>query len=231
MQIQALHILLVEDNDSLRDATRDLLINHGHQVTAVSCAEEVDDTPTRDVPDLYLIDVNLPGENGFELAQRVRKSHFGAGIVLITARGQLDDKVQGYNSGADNYLVKPVEQTELLVCIQSIARRLNSQEQVVDADLVLDVQALSLRGAEGEVALTYPESLLLTAMSRAVGHKLERWQAMQLIDAKDKGLVPANLEMRISSLRKKMDTCGAPADAIRTIRNFGYALSCRVKIV
>ena len=101
----------------------------------------------------------------------------------------------------------------------------------MDADLVLDVQALSLRGAEGEVALTCPESLLLTAMSRAVGHKLERWQAMQLIDAKDKGLVPANLEMRISSLRKKMDTCGAPADAIRTIRNFGYALSCRVKIV
>ena len=72
---------------------------------------------------------------------------------------------------------------------------------------------------------------LLMAMTRAVGQKLERWQAMQLVDAKDKGLSPANLEMRISTLRRKMDVCGAPAEAIRTIRGFGYALSCSVKVV
>ncbi|MEY4663021.1 MAG: hypothetical protein RLZZ239_1494, partial [Pseudomonadota bacterium] len=95
----------------------------------------------------------------------------------------------------------------------------------------LDVQALSLRGPLESVSLTYPESLLLMAMTRAVGQKLERWQAMQLVDAKDKGLSPANLEMRISALRKKMDACGAPAEAIRTIRGFGYALSCHVKVL
>lgn len=227
----SLHILIVEDNDSLREATQELLVQDGHQVTAVSSAEEVDDTPTRDVPDLYLIDVNLPSENGFSLAERIRKSHPAAGIVLMTARGQLQDRLLGYNCGADNYLVKPVEQAELLVCIQNLARRLKSEKQAEVAGLVLDAQALNLHGPADSVALTYPESLLLTAMTRAVGQKLERWQAMQLIDAKDKGLSPANLEMRISALRKKMDSCGAPADAIRTIRGFGYALSCRVKIV
>jgi DNA-binding response OmpR family regulator len=227
----SLHILIVEDNDSLREATQELLFQDGHQVTAVSSAEEVDDTPTRDVPDLYLIDVNLPSENGFSLAERIRKSHPAAGIVLMTARGQLQDRLLGYNCGADNYLVKPVEQAELLVCIQNLARRLKPEKQDEVAGLVLDAQALNLHGPTDSVALTYAESLLLVAMTRAVGQKLERWQAMQLVDAKDKGLSPANLEMRISVLRKKMDACGAPAEAIRTIRGFGYALSCRVKVV
>lgn len=67
----SLHILVVEDNDSLREATVDFLRTQGHQVTGVMCAEEVDDTPTRDVPDLYLVDVNLPGEDGFSLVERV----------------------------------------------------------------------------------------------------------------------------------------------------------------
>lgn len=227
----SLHILIVEDNDNLREATQELLVQHGHQVTAMSCAEDVDDTPTRDVPDLYLIDVNLPDENGFSLAERIRKSHPAAGIVLMTARGQLEDRLLGYTCGADNYLIKPVEQSELLVCIQSLARRIKPAKPNEESELVLDVQALNLRGPLETVSLTYPECLLLMAMSRAVGQKLERWQAMQLVDAKDKGLSPANLEMRISTLRRKMDVCGAPAEAIRTIRGFGYALSCRVKVV
>ena len=229
--LPTLHILIVEDNDNLREATQELLAQQGHQVTAMSCAEDVDDTPTRDVPDLYLIDVNLPGENGFSLAERIRKSHPAAGIVLMTARGQLEDRLLGYTCGADNYLIKPVEQSELLVCIQSLARRIKPAKPHAEADLVLDVQALSLRGPLESVSLTYPESLLLMAMTRAVGQKLERWQAMQLVDPNDKGLVAANLEMRISGLRRKLTACGASKSAILTLRNFGYALSCRIHII
>lgn len=68
----ALNILVVEDNDSLREATVDMLLSHGHQASGVVCAEDMDDAPSRVLPDLYLIDINLPGENGFELAERVR---------------------------------------------------------------------------------------------------------------------------------------------------------------
>lgn len=225
-----IHILVVEDNDSLRDATVDFLQAHGHQTLGVVCAEEVDDTPTRDLPDLYLIDVNLPGEDGFSLAERIRKSQPAAGIVLMTARGQLNDRLEGYAAGADNYLIKPVEQAELLLCVNNLARRLKPSSSRPDDRLELYNQTLCLKGPKGSVTLTHGESILLAAFSRAAGQKLERWQAMQLVDTKDKGLVPANLEMRISALRKKLSACGAPEEAIRTLRGFGYALSCHIEL-
>ena len=227
----ALHIMLVEDNDSLREATLDFLVQYGHQVTGVVCAEDVDDTPTRDLPDLYLIDINLPGENGFSLATRIRKSQPKAGIVMLTARSQLNDRLTGWDCGADNYLIKPVEQAELLSCVNSLGRRLKQAAPAVQTGLlVLDRQTLSLAGPQGRVSLTFAETQLLAALSRAAGQKLERWQAMQLVDSKDKGLVPANLEMRISALRKKLTACGAPANAIQTLRSFGYSLSCEIQL-
>jgi DNA-binding response OmpR family regulator len=224
------HILVVEDNDSLREATVDFLQNQGHQVSGVVLAEDVDDTPTRDLPDLYLIDVNLPGEDGFSLAARIRRSQPLAGIVLVTARGQLSDRLEGYATGADNYLVKPVEKLELLACVNNLARRLKSGHED-PAELILNHQKSLLSGPQGEITLTHGEGLLLAAMCRAAGQKLERWQAMQLIDSKEKGLVAANLEMRISALRKKLTVCGASTDAIRTLRGFGYGLNCPIRVI
>lgn len=222
--------MVVEDNDSLREATVDFLTQQGHQVVGVVCAEDVDDTPIRDLPDLYLIDVNLPGEDGFSLATRIRKSQPLTGIVLLTARSQINDRLTGWNCGADNYLIKPVEQAELLACVSNLGRRLKSISLTDQSFLSLDRQTLSLTGPLGRVALTFGETQLLAAMCRAAGQKLERWQAMQLVDSKDKGLLPANLEMRISALRKKLTVCGAPKDAILTLRNFGYSLSCDIKV-
>ena len=228
----SLHILVVEDNDNLREATIDFLQQQGHHVVGVVSAEDVDDTPTRDLPDLYLIDVNLPGEDGFSLSERIRHSHPTAGIILITARGQLSDRLEGYAAGADNYLIKPVDRSELLVCINTLARRLKTPTSQKDsATLQVNPQNLSLSGPNGEVSLSYADSILLCALGRAAGQKLERWQAMQLLDAKEKGITAANLEMRISALRKKLVTCGAPTDAIRTIRGFGYALCVELTIV
>lgn len=228
----ALHILVVEDNDSLREATVDFLNAQGHHATGLVCAEDLDDTPTRDVPDLYLIDVNLPGEDGFHLADRLRKNQPMAGIVLMTARSQLNDRLEGYSSGADNYLIKPVEQSELLACIQNLGRRLKPALTAPARDgLELNCQTLILHGPQGKSSLTLAECMLLAGFIRAAGQKLERWQAMQLVDPEDKGLVAANLEMRISALRKKLDACGAPDDAILTLRNFGYALGCTIKLV
>lgn len=226
----SLHILVVEDNDNLREATVDFLKAEGHHATGVVLAEDVDDTPTRDLPDLYLIDVNLPGEDGFSLAARIRRSQPLAGIVLVTARGQLSDRLEGYATGADNYLVKPVEKLELLACVNNLARRLKPSHQQA-SELVMHNAKLLLSGPQGQISLTQGEGLLLAALCRAAGQKLERWQAMQLIDSKDKGLVTANLEMRISALRKKLSACGANSDAIRTLRGFGYGLNCQIRIL
>jgi DNA-binding response OmpR family regulator len=226
-----LHILVVEDNDALRAATVDFLSARGHHATGVVSAEDVDDTPTADLPDLYIIDVTLPQEDGFQLVARIRHSQPHAGIVMMTARGQLADRLAGYSSGADIYLTKPVEQAELLLCINNMARRLKTGPPHAEVTLVLDNRKLTLSGPRGETSLTHGESLLLAFFCRAAGRKLERWQVLQLVDSKGKGLVPANLEMRISSLRKKLGVCGAPANAIRTIRGFGYALACDVKLI
>lgn len=222
---------MVEDNDNLREATVAFLRAQGHHVQGLVCAEEVDDTPTRDLPELYLIDVNLPGESGFSLARRIRQSQPLAGIILITARGQLPDRLKGYNVGGDNYLIKPVEPPELLACIHTLGRRLKSAQMHAALDFTLNGQALLLKGPLGEVSLTQGEALLLSALVRAAGQKLERWQAMQLIDTKDKGLLPANLEMRISTLRKKLSACGASAGAIRTLRGFGYGLHLQITLL
>lgn len=228
--IPLLHILMVEDNDSLREATVAFLQTQGHQVTGLVCAEEVDETPMRGIPDLYLLDVNLPDENGFRLAERIRQSQPLAGIILMTARGQLTDRLEGYTSGADTYLIKPVEPSELLACINNLARRLKANTALPEADFLFDSQTLCLSGPKAKTSLTYGEGQLLVAMCRSAGQKIERWQAMQLIDTKDKGLLPANLEMRISTLRKKLSLCGAQEDAIKTLRGFGYGLSCQIEL-
>jgi len=230
MSPPSLHILIIEDNDSLREATIDFLSEPGHCASGVASAEEVDDLPMRDVPDLYLIDVNLPGENGFALTQRIRSIQPLAGIVLMTARGQLNDRLDGYSRGADNYLIKPVEPSELLACIQSLAFRLKSSSQPSQASLVLNSHTMRLSGPLGEAALTHGENLLLVAFCRAAGQKLERWQAMRLVDSKNKGLSPANLEMRISSLRKKLTQCGAIDNPIQPLRGFGYALNVAIQV-
>lgn len=166
----SLHILVIEDNDSLREATVDFLNHHGHRATGVVSAEEVEDTPTRHIPDLYLIDVNLPGEDGFSLAERIRRNQPKAGIVLMTARSQLSDRLEGYSSGADNYLIKPVEQAELLACIQNLGVRLRPAEPSALLLLELDSQALCLKGPAGKVAVTHGESMLLAGLIRAAGN-------------------------------------------------------------
>lgn len=151
--------------------------------------------------------------------------------MLLTARGRLDDRLQGYNSGADAYLIKPVEPCELLACINSLARRIKNLSPLSAEGLSLSCNKLLLYGPAGELSLTHGECLLLAAFARAAGNKLERWQVMQLIDPGDKGLLPANMEMRISALRKKLKACGTPGESIRALRSFGYALTCTIRLV
>lgn len=228
----SLHIMVIEDNDGLREATVDLLKTHGHRVEGVFCAEAVDDTPVSDVPDLYVIDVNLPGEDGFSLSQRIRLSQPHAGIVLMTARTELHDRLRGYSIGADHYLIKPVDPLELLACLQTLARRVQAAPAHVQTEqLTLHKSSLLLQGPGGKTGLSNIEAIILAALSRAPGRLLERWQIMQLIDPEDKGLVLANAEVRISSLRKKLTACGAPQASIRSVRGIGYALNCTVQVI
>jgi len=223
LRTEPLQILIVEDHDALAAATAARLVACGHRATWVNSAEDVDDTPIGMLPDIYIIDINLPGEDGLSLARRIRAAQPDAGIVMMTARVELEDRLSGYTHGADHYLGKPVDPRELLACIEAIGNRLGAAGDAAGG--LLDVLHETLHGEAGAVArLTHRETQLLVALARAPDRSLERWQVLQLIDTTEKGLSAASLEMLISALRKKLIQVGAPEACLRAIRGWGYKL-------
>ena len=118
-----LEIVLVEDHDDLRRVTAVLLAERGHHVVGLSSAEEVDDSILLPKPDVFILDLNLPGEDGLTLAKRIRNAQPRVGIVLTTVRSELRDRLDGYESGADIYLPKPTDFEELTAAVEALGRR------------------------------------------------------------------------------------------------------------
>lgn len=225
-----LNLVVIEDSDDLRILLKNALRSEGHHVVALSCAEELEDHSGIDQSDAFLIDVNLPGEDGFSLAKRIRHVHALAGIIMLTARSTLDDKLNGYDCGADIYLTKPVSLPELLAALRSFARRrMATLKQASPHSLVLN--KLELQGSDGVVKLTSQETLLLTCMARAPACKLETWQFAELLHMDLDEAFKASLAVRMVRLRKKMVDAGAKGTVIESLRNVGYQLSIYVQII
>ena len=224
MQDIALKILVVEDNDGLREATLVFLQRQGHYVRGVALAEEIDDLAGGFVPDVYVIDLNLPDEDGLSLTRRLRAAHPHVGIVITTARTQIGDKVVGYESGADLYLTKPVHPQELMAGVNALGKRLRALSQPQRA-MVLDLARMLLIGPLGSVEMTASDALVLSALARAPGQKLERWQIAEIVGGADTDPPSAaTLEMRITRLRRKLLAAGAPPPHLKALHKVGYAL-------
>ncbi|MGA1473523.1 MAG: response regulator transcription factor [Burkholderiaceae bacterium] len=118
-----LELVLVEDHDDLRLVTAVLLAERGHRVVSLSSAEEVDDSILLPKPDVFILDLNLPGEDGLTLAKRIRLAQPRVGIILTTVRRELRDRLNGYESGADIYLPKPTDFEELTAAVEALGRR------------------------------------------------------------------------------------------------------------
>jgi len=230
MQDIPLKILLVEDNDALREATLAFLLKQGHHVHGVAMADEICDLAAGFVPDIYLIDLNLPDEDGLSVTRRLRASHPSAGIVITTARTQISDKVIAYESGADVYLTKPVDPKELIALVNALGKR-RREPATQGQSLVLDLARLQLKGPDGAAELTPGEALLLSAFIRAPGQSLERWQIGEIIAAgKTDAPTSAMLEMRMTRLRKKIAATGATEPIIKAMHKVGYCLCCQVAL-
>lgn len=230
-----LSILVVEDHDDLRDSLVELLQTKGHQVLGLNCAEEVEDNLSARLVDVLIVDLNLPGEDGFSLSRRFRSAHPHAGIVMVTARDKTSDKVRGYESGADIYLPKPVDPDELLAAVSAVSRKLPSHIPVQASStkplpLKLIVMAFKLEGPLGSENLSDAEVAIITALARAPSHRLELWQLMQILGKSLDENSKSSLEVRIVRLRKKLIAVGADKNCISNIRHVGYQLCVPIEI-
>ena len=229
-----LNIVLVEDHDGLREVMVAILSGHGHHVVGLDCAEALDDEVGSRPIDILIVDLNLPGEDGFSLTQRVRRAHPLAGIIMVSARHELADKVTGYGVGADIYLPKPVAPDELIAAVNSIARRLSAQSMHIDAGnsiyLQLHTRKLRLSSPIGEVSLTDTEAAILTALARAPGQRLDIWQLLELLAIDMDRFNKSSFEVKIVRLRKKLVRVGADKSSLRVLRLSGYVLSVPLQV-
>lgn len=220
-----LNIVVVEDHEALREITVRSLCAMGHDVHGVDSAEALVDALRIRTIDLLVLDLNLPGESGISLAQRLRTTQPQIGIIMLTARNQIADKLAGYDSGADIYLTKPTSVEELGAAVQALARRMHRLAPAA-AVLVVDQAALVLRGPAQAVGLSALEARLLVAFTRAPDQRLDHWQLM----AMSEDLKKNTLEAQITRLRKKLVQAGADEQPVKAIRGQGYQLCVRLTV-
>lgn len=228
----SLVIFIVEDNDSLRTALCQVLEREGHLCMGLSCAEDVDDAVLQQSPNLFLIDLNLPGEDGLSLTRRLRRCQPDVGIVVLTARTEIADRMRGYEEGADLYLPKPIHPGELSAIVASMAKRLKSQGPE-DAASALQVNcARMLLGGPREhaVILTHSELKLLEALARAPDQTLQSWQVATHLGQSESLPSKASVEVRLSRIRKKLIDVGAPSHALKAIKGYGYKLTVPIML-
>lgn len=225
-----LKILIVEDNDDLREGWVSFIQKQGHCVRGVGLAAELLDECGDFTPDVYVIDLNLPDADGLELVKKLREVHPNVGIVITTARSQIGDKLLGYESGADIYFSKPVDPAELLAGVGAAAKKWRLQSTQAGT-LHLHLDRHTLEGPLGTVSLTASETTLLAALVRSAGEPLAPWQMAELLGAGTDFPTAAALEMRIARLCKKLSTAGAEPPGIRSVYSRGYALSSRVLLM
>ncbi|OYN82986.1 response regulator transcription factor [Mycolicibacterium sphagni] len=214
-------ILLVEDAETIRVAVESALTAAGHRVLARPDGGDLERDLVGFRPDVVILDVMLPGRDGFTLLNIVR-SRSKAGLVIMTARDGVDDRLRGLTSGADDYVVKPFILAELVARVNALLRRLGRLPTVITvADLVVDPQAVIARRGDSDIALTATEFRLLHYFAENRGTVLSKTQILTAIwgfDAYDPNLV----EVNISALRRKLDAHGPRI--LHTVRGIGYVL-------
>jgi DNA-binding response OmpR family regulator len=226
-------VALVEDDPMLRQEIEVHLKANGFEVHAANSAPGLDDLNARIAFDLYLIDLNLPGENGLSLCRRVRFNRPDSGIVIMTARVALNDRIAGYKEGgADVYLTKPVVPDELVLVLLSLGRRMRQTPSIQEWTLGLRDRTLLGPGQTQKLRLTSKEKMILLALVQAKDNTLEWGALFDLFTQNDADEVMSKraLEEMVSRLRKKFKSFQSDDDepAIKSVWGTGYQLCVKV---
>jgi len=231
------HLLVVDDDTGVLDLLRRYFTGQGFEVSTAANGAEMRDALTRTAVDLVMLDLGLPGEDGFELTRQLRKSWNGA-LIIITGRGESVDRVVGLELGADDYVTKPFDLRELLARVRSVLRRAHQNATPDDAanqvafqfgNFLLSPQSRTLRTTGGAtIALTTGEYELLRVLVEHPNRVLSRDDLMEHIHGRNAGPFDRAIDVQIGRLRRKVESDPANPELIRSVRGAGYLFSERV---
>ena len=221
-------LLLAEDERRMAEALLELLRQEGYNVDWFANGIEALLAAQANVYDALILDVMLPGSDGFAITSALRREGISTPILMLTARGELEDKEQGLDSGADDYLTKPFLTEELLARLRALVRRssgMNDEAQLSGGDIVLDETTLTLRNVHtGEsVRLGDKEFRILEYFLRNRGRILTRDQLVQRVWGYDSDAEYNKIEVYLTFTRKKLAFIGSDAK-IKAVRGVGYEL-------
>jgi two-component system OmpR family response regulator len=221
-------ILLIEDDKRLVALTKKVLEGEHFDVDVSYSGDEGVELALRGVYDVAVVDWMLPGRDGPSVAQAIRSARISTAILMLTARTQVEDRVAGLYSGADDYLTKPFSYDELIARIHALGRRISSARNINAWELrvgniVLDTRTYSARRADHVLDLTRTEWTLLECLMRHPGQTLSRQFIMDYVWSYEAQVQSTMVDVYVSYLRSKLNLPGHK-DPIQTKRGLGYAL-------
>ncbi len=232
----ALHIAVLDDEVDITLVLANYLQSHGFRVTQLHDGASLMALMPADPPALVLLDLGLPGEDGFSIARRLRE-HWRCGLVIVTGRGDAVDKVVGLEVGADDYVTKPFDLRELVARIKAVLRRLapndaldpgvagTARAKLRFAGWELDTAARRLSSPLGQdVALTTGEFDLLCAFAQHPGRVLSRDFLLEHTRGREAGPFDRTIDVQVGRLRKKLETDADDPQLIKSVRGAGYIL-------
>jgi len=217
-------ILIIEDDKFLAESLQTLLELKGFEVEAVHDGEDGADYAETGVYDLLILDVMMPRLNGYQVAKQVRTRRVTTPILMLTAKGEVQDRIEGLNAGADYYLTKPFDNRELLACINALLRRQGDQIDVLRyGNTSLDLSGYTLSTEKGSIRLSKKEFDVMRLLMQFQGRSIRKDVLLARVWGYDSNAVENNVEAYIGFLRKKLKSIGSDVK-IESIRLLGYHL-------
>lgn len=226
-------VLVVDDEADVRATLRDYLNAHGYDVVEAESGQAMRGALAQSLPDVVLLDIGLPGEDGLSLARYLRE-HYDLAIIMVTGAGELVDRIVGLEVGADDYVAKPFDLRELLARLKSVLRRYQGdgarsaadgarEDRIGIGELVLEVDARRLLDQHGgEIPLTAMEFDLLKALAERPNRVLSRDQLLNLTCNRDWDPYDRSIDIRVARLRRKIEADPDNPRIIKTVRGHGY---------
>ena len=217
-------ILLIEDEKLLSDSLKALLTAKGFDVEAVYDGETGADYALLGIYDLLILDVMMPGMDGYQVARQVRSRRCSVPLLMLTARSGVTDRIEGLNAGADYYLTKPFDSRELLACINALLRRQGEQvDQLVFGNTELDLSTGILHCGEKSIRLSAKEFDIMRFLLQSGSRNLSKEVLLSRVWGFESNAVDNHVEVYVGFLRKKLRSIGSNI-RIEAVRRLGYHL-------